>query len=175
MRDPTTSSTKKVTNFSKRRDFGPPSQQGNFKEEGKPQTESPVPILQHGQSHGYNILCLWCEASFAPSGFAYIQDLTQLEISPPKSRGSIYGQNRTRQCGKAKEHFQSAVTKGVNLEIPKREEVEVHHRMMRLPNRDETAKCGTTSRRRRTIRTIPSMNAQRQNEKHFGAATQNTH
>ena len=52
-----------------------------------------------------------------------IQDFVYQHVANKNVRGNIYGQNRTQQqYGKAKDHDQKAVTKGVNIQKkPQRE------------------------------------------------------
>ena len=49
-------------------------------------------------------------------GFACIQALTQLHFRHRTSRGNLYGQSRAQpQYGKARDHYQKAVTEGVTI------------------------------------------------------------
>ena len=123
-------------------------------------------------------MCFWCKANTLTESteeqsqnslqecFVYIQVRTKLEDLSCK----IYGQSRAQQqYDMAKDHYQNAMTTRVKCKdqtwtrsVAKVSESKAEP--------DDIAKYGTTSRPRSTSRTIPSTNAQKQNEKHFGAA-----
>ena len=109
---------------------------------------------------------------------------SKLSRRPEHMKFHVYGQSRVQQLyGKAKNHHQKTVTKGVNIGISKKTEGSTTPSpqdgawtqsdakfFVSKTEPDDTAKYGSASRPRRRIRTNPSTSAHRQSEKHFGAA-----
>ena len=104
-------------------------------------------------------------------------------MRPEHMKCHVYGQSRVQQLyGKAKNHHQKTVTKGVNIGIPKKTEGSTTPSpqdgawtqsdakfFVSKTEPDDTPKYGSASRPRRRLRTNLSTSAHRQSEKHFGA------